>query len=266
MSTMLNNNCAKRKMMNTKYSIPESRFLMIIAVLLILSISSCSLGREEIEYSPTRYFVFDPITLLDAIYQNEANSFVSVADMPPDDFQPITVNWKQSDYEKILAGLLTNALHDNLNDWQLSAISFSTRCEQYSEGFQGGNFTFFKNAKDIAGEFRMVRIVNITAWNKTISVSDKEYRPNLTRWSSLDLPKTKITAEQALIIAEQAGGNTTRLSVENNCTIVVSLMSNSPEFEGWWIRYDQYSSDGNLTRKSLLEIEINSATGKPSRK
>lgn len=252
--------------MNTKYFVLGIRSLIIIAVLLIIPISSCSLGREEIEHSPTRYFVFDPITLLDAIQQNTANSFVSVADMPPDDFQSITVNWKQSDYEKILADLFTNTLHDNLNDWQLSAISFSTRCELYRDGFQGGNFTFFKNAKDATGEFRMVRIVSITAWNKTISVSDKEYRPNLTSWSSLDLPKTKITAEQALIIAEQAGGNATRLDVENNCTIVVSLISNSPEFDGWWIRYDQYNSDGKLMRKSLLEIEVNLATGQPSRK
>lgn len=233
---------------------------------LILSVSSCNFGREEIKHFPTHYFVFDPKTLLDAIQQNQANSFTSVADMPPDDFQSITVNWKQSDYEKILAALFTLALHDNLNDWQLSSMSFSTRCEQYSDGFQGGNFTFFKNVIDATGEFRMVRIVSITVWNKTVSVSDKTYRPNLTNWSSLDLLKTKITAEGALIIADQVGGNATRLGVENNCTVVVSLMSNSPEFDGWWIRYDQYSSDGNLTRKSLLEIEINPKTGKPNRK
>lgn len=245
-----------------KTSFTKSYILFLFVVILATSISSCSFGQEKVEYFPTRYFLFEPETILESITQNDANLFTPVDIMPPDNTQPITVNWKQSDYIKILATLFTSVLRDNINDWQLYSISFSQRCIQYDQGFQGGNFTFFKNAKESKYEVRIVRTINITAWNKTISISNKEYRPKLVNWSSLDLATNKITADDALKIANQAGGMDARLAVENNCNTIASFISDSLRFDGWVVRYEQYSIDNKLTGKSLLEVEIDPFTGK----
>jgi len=263
---MLKTNHAKRLLPYMKTPYTKSHILAIFAVILTMLISSCNFfGREEVKFFPTRYFLIEPQTLLESIEQNKANLFTPVDDMPPDNNQHITVNWEQSDYTKILTTLFTTVLQDDINDWRPDGISLSLMCGQYNQGFQGGYFTFFKNLKESQDEIRMVRIVNITAWDKTISVADKEYRPKLVNWSSLDLAKTKITADDALKIAERTGGRDTRLAVENNCNINVAFISGSPRYEGWWVRYVPFDANGQPSG-ILLEFDIDPMTGKPGKK
>lgn len=74
-------------------------------------------------------------------------------------------------------------------------------------------------------------------------------------WKYINLDKLKVTAEEALEIAENNGGQQARLTIKNRCRI--NLLLGPYPSPNWWISYSQ-----NISAKEIFEMKIDAYTGK----
>lgn len=162
-----------------------------------------------------------------------------------------SITWSQSDNFKIVRALNHFVWKDQFDNWNLFAMTFNVNCQDNINGLPGGNFKYFKTVFDkgkIVYTWREIEIVpeySFVAWG-----GDAEFAHPLLGWKSIDLDKLKITAEEAIRIAENNGGREARSNVQNRCDIHLLFM---PErYKGWLVNYG-YSSG--------FEIEINPDTG-----
>jgi hypothetical protein len=219
---------------------------VLFAVLVLLE--SASDRREEKTNLFNQLYRIEPKSLLDDLEQGKIDVFSPIDEEPPwpHPDQQIPVPWTQEDYLRITNTLFEFVWNDTLNGWQLNDMSFSLGCTKYNIGLQSGSFTFFKNEEINGNKTRVERRVNIDPRDKTIYVTEDKYYPRLVDWSSIDLTDNQLSANEILQIAEDAGGRTKRLSVENACHISILLSPDSAGFKGWWIRYSQSGNDATL--------------------
>ncbi len=135
-------------------------------------------------------------------------------------------------------------------------MNFITTCRDNPKGFDFGEIAYFKTVprNDWLKDYT-VRAMQITPrYGDVTSAGGAIYpQPLFDKWEYIDLKQVKITAEDALKIAEENGGKEARLSTQNKCTIQVKL---SGDF-GWRVFvYD------DKTGSSFFSIEINRDTGK----
>ena len=127
---------------------------------------------------------------------------------------------------------------------------FNADCQNL-DGLTGSDFQYFKTDFDKGKVLDTWREIEISpkyafvAWG-----GGAKYRHPLLGWKSIDLNRLKVTAEDAIRIAEENGGREARLRAQNRCNIHLLLM---PErYKGWLIDYQ--SAD--------FEIQIDLYTGK----
>lgn len=204
-------------------------------------------------YENTDLFRINPRTILTSLENGNTEIFLPDSRSWDDVYSgPILYNepiiWSQSDIFKIVYALNSFVWNDNLDDWNLYAMYFNVDCQENFAGLSGGAFQYFKV------DFEMGKIVDIwreiyidpeyafVAWGD----NEKYPHPFLGR-KSIDLNGLKITAEDAIRIAEENGGKEECFRYKNN-SIHLSLRPES--FNGWEADY----STG-------LEILIDSVSG-----
>lgn len=207
-------------------------------------------------------FKINPETFLQAIHNNKTNIYL------PDDrsmeeldftgpaLYENSIQWSQNGYLDISRSINEQVWHDNLDGWLLYRMIFGTRCQDNLSGFENGTITYYKTI------FRNNKIRYTTrdmiASPKYMSIiwgGGTEYPHPLFGWKNIDLNKIKITAEDALKIAEENGGKKTRLSVQNKCDIHVLLLRGN--YDGWLVYYNN-----SLGSTNGFEVRINYTTGK----
>jgi hypothetical protein len=147
---------------------------------------------------------------------------------------PEPIEWRQSDYLKIGNALNQFAWNDTLEDWNLFHMAFSTSCQDNPSGLVRGDFRYFKTIFEkgkIKYTWRTMFIIpeylNV-AWG-----GDAVYPRPPWGWKKIDLNKIKVTAEDAIRIAEENGGREARLRIQNKCNIVLLLLPQ--RFDGWHV-------------------------------
>lgn len=207
-------------------------------------------------YAETGLFRINPGTILESLDEGNTNVFLS--DTRPLDNradglalynEPIL--WSQSDYLKVSSALGKLVWEeDSLHNWSLFRMIFNADCQNNLNGLSGSDFQYFKTVFDRGKLMYSWREIEIdpeymyVAWGE-----GAKFAHPLFGWKSIDLSQLKVSAEDAIRIAEQNGGRKTRLSVQNQCNIHLLLM---PErYRGWRVNYQ--STD--------FEIEIDSYTG-----
>jgi hypothetical protein len=230
-----------------------------IGILVLLA--SWADREEEKTNNFSQLYSIEPASLLEDLEQGKRNVFSPIAEEPlwPPPDQQIPVPWTQEDYLRIANAMFEFIWNDTLTGWQLNDMYFNLGCTKYDIGFQSGIFTFFKNKEVNGNKFRIERTVNIDPRDKTIYITENEYHPRLVEWSSIDLVRNKFSADEILQIADEAGGKTQRLSVENACEISLLLSPGSARYKGWWIRYFESKNDATLFR-----ADIDPSTGEVS--
>ena len=220
-------------------------FMMLFAIF----ISSCSIGPccydpvqdQQIRYpndvgvfGDVRVYTFDPKTILAKLDQGDTTIFQPLSDSQAPLFPPGTYPWRQQDYMKITSNLNKVALHDSLEGWSVYDIHFTSQCVDNPVGFDHFLIAYFKTD----GDQYLVRMMEIWPLSKEADVGVDQHfaRPVPIGWQSLDVKDVKVTADEALQIAETHGGKTARESFNNNCSIVVSLDKN------WYITYTARNS------------------------
>lgn len=233
---------------------------VILAILVLLS-ATLSCNFEETEEKTnlfSHYYSIEPEVLLEELEEGQTNVFSPIADepvdIPPD--QRILVPWTQDDYLRIAKALYEFVRDETLDNWQLNSMNFALGCDEFDTGLQDGNFEFFKIVKDNERESRIVLIINIRPEGRHVFITENKFYPKLVDWSSIDSEQNRLSASQVLQIAENAGGQEKRLSVENACNISIWLSPDSARYEGWVVHY--YRRDDGT---ALFQVNIDPVTG-----
>jgi hypothetical protein len=237
---------------------------IILCLILGISISS-GLFEEQIQRYPTTIsslgdtgnYMIDPETILESLDRGETNVFMPEIATPEFYTPPDggTYSWSQADYWEIASALHQFVWGESVDDWSLFRMMFYTNCADNLRGFAIGDFVYFKpvlnhwTIRYTAREIVIHPLVNSISWG-----GNRNYPRPLLGWKSVDLKKLTVTADDAIQIAEENGGRDARLSVENKCSIDLSVGFN-PRGDGWSVDYAQ--TDGT----PIFGIEIDPYTG-----
>ncbi len=207
-------------------------------------------------FPDTGVFTIDPGTILASLDAGNVDVFlpesISLDDLdwtgPVLYKQPIP--WRQSDYLKTASALNQFVWKDTLDDWSLFDMSFHTTCQEDPYGLTGGDFRYFKTIFD-KGKIKYTwrTMFMIPEYLNVVWGGGAVYPHPPLGWKKIDLSRLKVTAEDAIRIAEENGGREARLKVQNECNIVLLLMPQ--RFEGWKVNIG-----------SDFEIQIDPYTGK----
>ncbi|MFT3891640.1 MAG: PepSY domain-containing protein [Anaerolineales bacterium] len=162
-------------------------------------------------------------------------------------------SWQHSDYMEVAKALHQFVWNETLNDWKMYGMIFARRCQDNPRGFEGADFTFYKNNK--RGGYT-VHEMDLYPGDSGVSWggSDNWSRP-LFGWTSINLQRLKITADDALQIAEENGGTEFRVKTSNMCDIQLVIKPNPDGDNDWIVGY--YANNGS----EHFEIQINPYTG-----
>lgn len=158
--------------------------------------------------------------------------------------------WTQSDYEKVASALFEFVWKESLNgNWSIHKMFFDANCED-PVGFERASFVYYQlifQQQELKYEARAVDISPIdgnVSWG-----SDTVFPRPILGANVIDFDKLKITADEALSIAEENGGKSGRESVQDKCDLYLL-------FDGDWKVV--YASGANGL--SILEVTIDPHT------
>ena len=202
------------------------------------------------------YFKIDPETILISLDNGDTRVFTPETTSPEDPIFEKYFSWQQSDYTKITAALHEFVWDESLNDWKLYYMHFNTPCHDNLSGFELGEYYYFKTIFHKNGKVGYAgRGLLVTPQYGDVEWgSGPNYPHPIIGWKSVNLDQVKITAEDALRIAEENGGKVARLAVKDDCTIRIRL---SGERVGWRVTISE-----NSTGSTIFTIKIDPNTGR----
>jgi hypothetical protein len=210
----------------------------------------------------SQYYTIEPASLMDSLKQGKM-AFTPVSQRPeliPFN-ESVTVSWHQADYFYVANTLYEGVLGKSLQGWQLSSMSYSLACSQIQNGFQNGRFMFFNVVKENNQEASLTRFIDIDLRFNFAHVSEEQYSPKVD-WTPIPINENILSAEEALQRAEDAGGEETRSSVSNNCSISLQLTHDFSLWNKkwwWWVNYSGRDDKGRPI--SIFTVELNPYTG-----
>jgi hypothetical protein len=162
-------------------------------------------------------------------------------------------SWHQADYVKIDEALHEFVWKETLSNWRVERLLLDTSCRDHDIGFGDATFFYFRPIW-MGGSLRYEsREIQIRPLDGEVSWGGGARFPHpILGWRGLDLNKLKVTGEEALQIADAAGGKLARLSAADSCAIRMNLNRDA----GWSIWYE--SGDGTL----IYTAYIDPSTGK----
>ena len=201
------------------------------------------------------YYKISPETILASLDKGETKVFAPETASPENPIFEKYFSWRQSEYTKIIVALHEFIWDEDLDDWKLYYMHFSTPCHDNLSGFELGEYYYFKTIFHKNGQIDYAgRGFLVTPQYGDVEWGSKPNYPHpILGWKSVNLNKVKVTAEQALEIAEINGGKEARLLVQNECKLTARLSG----YSGWKVFI--YRHD---TGSSIFGIEIDSSTGK----
>jgi hypothetical protein len=207
-------------------------------------------------FRKTSYYALDPDSIIYSLDQN-GDTLFSAEDTPPENpiFQQ-PFSWSQADFLKIGYALHRFVWNQSLEDWKYYSMYFITACHDHPDGFALGEFVYFKQISDKPWlkEYE-VRGMQIAPQYGNVGAGGSEYYPGplFESWKWIDLDRVAITAEEAMYISEQNGGQAVRVSSQNECHIHVKLSG----YSGW-----QVFIVDDETGSILFYLKIDPYTGK----
>jgi len=199
------------------------------------------------DFERVGYYRIDPETILVSLEHGERDVFADGGEMEFDKFlesgraHPVAplsdrpVSWRQSDYLKIADAVFRSVWKESFEDWNILSMIFDRACRDDPEGFDSGDIYFFKNTTANGKLLYTTREVLVSPQYGDISWGGGRNFPRpFFGWKSIDLKKLRITADDALRIAEESGGRSLRLAAGNKCD--VSLILDIDAY-GDWVAY-----------------------------
>ena len=227
--------------------------------ILIVGLLSCNVAQSEVRTTALdQYYAVESTTLLASLQQRDMSAFIPTEERPelsPDN-QQLPGNWLQADYFYITETLYNGVLAHPLQDWNLKGMDFRLNCADVGIGLQNGRLEYFKIIKESSQESRIERFIEIDVRRNFVHLIDEKFTPSLSNLNAINLARLKVSAEQAIQIAEENGGLQERQNAGNMCRIFAGLYPNAAHYNGWAV---SYALDSNNT--SVFYIEIDPYTG-----
>lgn len=201
-------------------------------------------------------YQFDPQTVLSSLARGNVNVFFPAQENPIyDDVQPLappaSFPWSQEDALQV-----TNTLHqfvwrESLEQWHLYSMSFAIpKCNDISR-IDGAGFQFYKR---LPKWYYLVHTINLDLEYGYIYVGDNNGHYT-GQWKDVEIEKSQVnTFGKALAIAEQNGGQSTRLAISNNqnCYITVNYPIGTYVPSKWVWEITYWVNDGNSIIYKIL--------------
>lgn len=205
-----------------------------------------------------KYYQIDPSTIL-ADLKSGKNDVFHLLENEPDSFKDIypsgTFSWSQEDYLTIAKAHHLYLTGESMEDeWKIfsSGILTILRCQDDMKGFDWAHIIFYKET----AESFPVTYLDIRPLEGLIDSSYLEYerRPLAMGFSKADTFEGNITADDALQIAEDAGGRKMRQKLSNDgCDVRVTYF----EDESWRVGYSWDTDDLEFD----LDFKVNANDG-----
>jgi hypothetical protein len=213
------------------------RIAIVLAVLILVGITIRLSYSEEDYRSPgsfhrypdSGYYEIDPDTILDSLEHGETDVFTPFFGDPDRDEPYYTsIAWTQADYLKIADALSQEIWGEalDLESWNVKYLFLSQGCEDDLRGFNTFTIVYYKPRGIVNLERRYTtRLIDMYPWQGLIRWGGNGdfSAPQLRGSRRIDMNKVKITAEDAIEIAEKNGGQNIRLRNDNNCLVNVSI-------------------------------------------
>jgi hypothetical protein len=208
------------------------------------------------DFGDKHYFAIDPERILAAVEHGEKDVFTSEIATPENPIFNKTIEWHQSDYLKIAGSLNDFAWNETLEDWNLYYMHFNTACHDNPKGFEFAEIAYFGTTSHsllershVGHAFQIVPQYGYVVYSGGAGFPQSPF----DKWESLNLNELQISAEDALRAADENGGQTARLSVQNDCTISARISGNT----AWNIVIS-----ANDSGSTIFRIAVDPYTGK----
>ena len=207
----------------------------------------------------TGKYQFDPQTIFSSLDQGKLDVFTPILDDSATiDVKYNGIAWTQDDFLRIANVLSQQVWAEplDLNGWITYHIRFNGDCNAKFNGFNEFKLTYYKTIKTgwemryIARTITLKPIVGLALWG-----GDGEFSaPKLLGWSGIALTKFKITADEAVRIADENGGREARQG-SDKCAVYVMPVETfySNHGDDWHVQYSN--------TKPSFSIYINPFTG-----
>jgi len=218
---------------------------LIIILFILMGIFSACQSTENLDrrypstigtFNNTGDLTINPMTILDALNRGEINVFTPTLATPSAEtiLPSGSIHWTQSDYLKVADALSQFVWKEPLEGWLIYHIAFNKECHDNLSGFDSADMIYYKTV----GWQKMytARYIQIYPLASIVSWGGGTDFPISDGWATIDLTKFRITADDALRIAEENGGKEARLKVGNKCNIFLST-SNHNDDDSWDLGY-----------------------------
>jgi len=240
----------------------SATFLFLVVLIVLVSQVVLSFFGEDYSRSPayfsvypdSGYYEINPETILANLDQGKTDVFVPFLGDPNQD-RPYydSIAWTQLDYLKIANALSLETWHEplNLESWQVIDMDLIGSCDDNAQGFHTFTITYYKSLGITNWERHYTtRLIEINSWQGLVRWGKDAVfsAPLLLGWEGVSLNQFKITADDALQIAETNGGSDVRLKVDNACRFVlrVNQLSPLPHRVNWLVDYDRADFDMHI--------------------
>ena len=208
-------------------------------------------------------YLINSKTILQAIKNGSVNIFTLQTETPEEEVKAASpVQWSQADFIEVFTAFKQTFLSTTAVDQKIRSMNFQLDdCKDISFGPQSVSiYTYMlKSGIFVWPPFRVVSYsysidppYNYVGWRA--EWYDQYALDALKQDAVLDLANVKISAEEALRIAELSGGKDARLAADDQCSIDIELDANSNN-GNWLVTYNSYRSI------KLLRIEIDKTDG-----
>lgn len=239
-------------------SLPVPLFAFIRALVVVLMLTSCvgELPKPKQTTLDSRRYEIDGLT----------NGLPS--DLSPLEFKVTSrevdyrdagagVTWSQREFESVRVSFLEQVLRDVPERWEMGQMRFRLNCRHVGVGLQEGSLLMFRNVGDWRMRARVERQLGIFPKSRIVTYWEvHEAAPDLQPWVAIEMKKVKVSADQALQIAERTGGSAKRAEVKDDCRIWIEM--NGWEGNTWRVSYTYLLSP---TRSEDFVVIVDAETG-----
>lgn len=240
--------------------------LFLVFLILVIVLAFCSFNtkipREKVTVIGSGFFAFNSNSVLNA------DALLPVQFTTTTDIDAIgslngnTVDWSMGDYLRVRDLFVKQIIHDTSTKWTPSRYDFKLRCNQAMIGLQTGNIEAFVAHTDSRVHYRTERNISIFPQYGRLLYTENQYENQYLsdpfKATPIDTSRLRLTADEALHIAERNGGSAIRAEVDDKCIIEVTMLG----WRGlsWEITYSFLEGD----RKDY-KVNVDGETGEVKR-
>ncbi len=238
----------------------KSNFISFFFCLCIISLSACNyVFNEQLnqEIILNQNYRFEPDKVLILFEADDSTVFtLQSSELDPKLMNDHSaVEWNQNDYAVIAEAVYKEAWGELEDGFYLRVIGFSLDCSEVLKGIQRAHFGYAKYIQKEGKIIRIDREITIKPQSSLVNVFEMKSTPSGFGRYFIDIENLKITADEALTISENYGGNRVRIEMADNCQISETLSPNAL-FPGWRVEYS------NSSDPYIISFEIDPQTGK----